>query len=396
MVSRSTKRYAYCKNGDVVAQLNTLGPCPEHVPDGGPDTYAANFLHYACGYPVLLVSYCEKKELKKAGNVIAKTFRKKYRNKVLRAIASLNIFIQTLSALLQFKPTHIMCAATGSPLWACFLVSRIRSAPFFHSRHARVSAKDGSIIEQLIETLDAFVIRRASAVICHGPYLKGQMLELGVDPSRLHEFNISYRYLLDKTCVKNGDIPDISAQGRYRCILFVGTVSKQKGVIDLYEGSKKALHNNKNIRLVYVGKGPDLSLLREKLKDEKLQDQILLLGHINHHYLPFLIRQCTFLVAPTRSSYPESRCKAAIEGMILGKPVIAPRFGPFPYVFKHGHNGLLFEPDSVPDLAAKIHMLLDDHSLYLTLVKGAEEEGKRLLDSPKTFQQALKLIFKDN
>ena len=56
------------------------------------------------------------------------------------------------------------------------------------------------------------------------------------------------------------------------------------------------------------------------------------------------------VVTPTQSQFPEGRCMATMEGLVMGVPVIAPNFGPFPFLVKHGENGLLFEPDSSHDI----------------------------------------------
>ena len=108
-------RLAYCKYGDVVAQLTTLGPCPEDVPDGGPDTYAANFLQLSCGKPVLLISYCDRSAVKKLDNVIARTYKNNHKSPLIRAILRGFIFTNTLFYLFSFRPSHILCAASGFP-----------------------------------------------------------------------------------------------------------------------------------------------------------------------------------------------------------------------------------------------------------------------------------------
>jgi 2-deoxystreptamine N-acetyl-D-glucosaminyltransferase/2-deoxystreptamine glucosyltransferase len=148
------------------------------------------------------------------------------------------------------------------------------------------------------------------------------------------------------------------------------------------------------VRLIYIGKGPDLQLLEQKIQNEGLQAQIIIMGYIKHELLPSLINQSTVLITPTQSTYPESRCKAAIEGMVLGKPVIAPAFGPFPYVFKHGYNGMLYKPDSISDLREKIYTVMTDNALYASLLQGAEETGNTLMDAELTFRKALELAFK--
>ena len=51
---------------------------------------------------------------------------------------------------------------------------------------------------------------------------------------------------------------------------------------------------------------------------------------------------------------------SVMEGLVMGLPVIAPNFGPFPYLVKDRVNGLLYVPDSVEQLGRTIDLLLDD------------------------------------
>jgi glycosyltransferase involved in cell wall biosynthesis len=82
-----------------------------------------------------------------------------------------------------------------------------------------------------------------------------------------------------------------------------------------------------------------------------------------------------------------------MEGLIKGIPVIAPDFGPFPYLVKNGVNGLLYQVDSVEDLGAKIANGLDDVELYERLRAGAEKTGRELRNARVNFYDAIKSAF---
>ncbi len=98
-------------------------------------------------------------------------------------------------------------------------------------------------------------------------------------------------------------------------------------------------------------------------------------------------------VTPTRLGHAESRCKAAIEPIVFGIPVIAPDFGPFPYLIENESNGLLYAPDSVPELRDCLVRVLRDDALHQRLAEGARSTGNGLLESPLTFTQAITLAF---
>ena len=82
-----------------------------------------------------------------------------------------------------------------------------------------------------------------------------------------------------------------------------------------------------------------------------------------------------------------------MEGLVMGKPVVAPDFGPFPFLVQHGTNGLLFESDSVEDLRRKIFQLLDDEALYRRLEAGAAESSRLLQLARVNFGGAVRSAF---
>jgi len=43
---RGRDRFVYCRHGDIIDELNRIGPAPEEVPAGGTDHYLAAFLHF--------------------------------------------------------------------------------------------------------------------------------------------------------------------------------------------------------------------------------------------------------------------------------------------------------------------------------------------------------------
>ena len=85
---------------------------------------------------------------------------------------------------------------------------------------------------------------------------------------------------------------------------------------------------------------------------------------------------------------------SVMEGLVMGLPVIAPEFGPFPYLVKDKINGLLYEPDSVEQLSLAINLLLDDYELYKKLSAGARSSGEQLKTAPTGFAEAIAAAMK--
>jgi glycosyltransferase involved in cell wall biosynthesis len=82
-----------------------------------------------------------------------------------------------------------------------------------------------------------------------------------------------------------------------------------------------------------------------------------------------------------------------MESMVVGVPVIAPDFGPFPFLVKHRGNGLLYTPDSVEALRDALHQALSEPALLDALCRGARQTGLELREPPMTFSEAVNASF---
>ena len=229
-------------------------------------------------------------------------------------------------------------------------------------------------------------------MVVHGPYLRDQLLQVGISADRLVEYNWGFRHLVEQS-QDDHEVPDINKNGATRIVLYIGRIEETKGIFDLLHACTNRLSADLRTKLVYVGDGTDLARLRSLVSELGLGRNVQLLGMVPHRLLGGVIRQSTIVVTPTQTSFPEGRCMATMEGLIMGVPVVAPDWGPFPYLVKHEYNGLLYNADSIADLRFSIERVLDDASLRARLRTGARESGARLCDVEVNFSQAVKTAF---
>ena len=389
----SAIRYAYIKNGNVIGQLLTINESPNQVPNGGPNAFLAEFLVNVGNQPLLLISNHLRNSHQRINNIEARVFRAKSSfHPYGTALVRMPAFFKILFRLIKFKPDRILCGCLGFPLWACYLYARLFSLPLVHSLHNRIVYHDSSWSKRLLAELDKFMLRRIQRVVCHGPFLRQQLLDIGVENNKIAEFDCGFRDMWSEP-EQPAAIADLSGGGEWKVITYLGRMDYSKGVSDLLESCAARLVTDSAIRLVYIGDGADLAHLKTLAAQKLLQDKVIFLGLLAHDKLAAVIRQSHVLVTPTRSTFPEGRCMATMEGLAMKIPVIAPNFGPFPYLVQHGVNGLLFTPDSIDDLSAKINTALDDLDLYNRLKQGAHETSQRLLDPPLTFYKAVHWAF---
>jgi glycosyltransferase involved in cell wall biosynthesis len=79
----------------------------------------------------------------------------------------------------------------------------------------------------------------------------------------------------------------------------------------------------------------------------------------------------------------------AMEAFAVGVPVIAPDFGPFPYLVQHEQNGLLYTTDIVQSLSDAMLLMLSDTELKSRLTQGAKTTGMALASANQSFHTVL-------
>jgi glycosyltransferase involved in cell wall biosynthesis len=196
------------------------------------------------------------------------------------------------------------------------------------------------------------------------------------------EFNNNFR---KKSNVLYNFIKDFSdnnlktKKGDY--ILFVGRLSKEKGIDILIEASKKL-----NLKLKIAGSGPLLNYFKN---DRNIE----FLGYKNKEDIIDLIIHSKFLVIP--SICYENNPMTVIEAFSLGKPVIGSRIGGIPELINDGENGFLFEAGNVEDLQNVIEKAnsLEDN-MYFKMSDNAWKFASDNFDSKKYYHSLMK-IYKD-
>lgn len=372
-----TLRVAYLKCGDVAGEAARYFATGSRAETSGPDAFTHSVLDAADGAPVLLLGAHGAGARWESGHTEVIDYGAGFARSPLRLPRDLP---KVVRRILRFTPDIVICGAPGPLFWAAFLAARLSRARLVYCQHVRLSSAEGGAGRRLRKGLDRLLVRRADAVLAHGPYLEAQLREAGVEPARIRRFELGFGPALEAPAERLAD-------GRY--VLFVGRLEQLKGVFELFEACVPLLRADADLRLRFAGDGAAAEALRARVAASPVAKQVELLGALPHEEVAGLMRGAEVVVTPTRSAFPEGRCMAALEALACGAPVIAPDFGPFPYVVEDGRNGLLYEPDAVPALQAALARVLEDETLRTRLRRGARSSGEQLRRPQRRFIDAL-------
>lgn len=157
----------------------------------------------------------------------------------------------------------------------------------------------------------------------------------------------------------------IPFKDRKNQVLFVGRLSKEKGVQTLISAWKKWGH--KAPKLIIIGDGPD----RKYLENLANGLPISFLGKKNHNKVEHELSSSRLLIVP--SEWMEIFGLVVIEAFSVGTPAAVSNLGALPSLVQNGKNGVIFESGNISSLLSSIQPILSDNIMLEKLSINAKE-----------------------
>ena len=118
---------------------------------------------------------------------------------------------------------------------------------------------------------------------------------------------------------------------------------RAKKLTRIIEATKMLKKENYQFRVLFIGDGEDTDLYKQKVKEEKLEDTIFLLGRKENPYPYFTISDCVIL-----SSEYEGYPVVYLESFVLNKPIITTKVSDYEQVEKG--RGIVVEKNTRSNL----------------------------------------------
>jgi glycosyltransferase involved in cell wall biosynthesis len=162
--------------------------------------------------------------------------------------------------------------------------------------------------------------------------------------------------------------PVVNKVGDKKMILFVGRLTKYKGVECLLHAFSRLLKDYKDVVLCIRGSGPEGPQILQLESKLGLKGKVLWPSYIPNRDMPRLYAASKLFVLP---SLIEPLGIAALEAMASGRPIIASRVGGLADLVEEDVNGYLVSPGSVEALRGAMLRILGDERLERRLGRGS-------------------------
>jgi len=133
--------------------------------------------------------------------------------------------------------------------------------------------------------------------------------------------------------------------------------------------------------LMLVGDGPDEKMLREKVREMELENNVSFFLFTKEPN--YIFERLDILTLP--SLYKEGLPNVLLEAMSMSVPCIASRMAGIPEIIVEGQTGCMVTPGKSKELAFAVHKLWEDKSLWQKMGENSRTLMEEKFDKKRQF-----------
>lgn len=216
-------------------------------------------------------------------------------------------------------------------------------------------------------------IAEARFVACVSWFGRAQAMRI-VAASEWHKFHIV------RCGIALDALPENEASQKQRArkqIVCVARLSSEKGHPGLLKAFAGLVRDGHDVELLLVGDGPEQDEVRVQCEELALGKRVQMAGRLSEQDTLAAIAGADILVLP---SFMEGLPVVLMEGMALGKPVVASRVAGVPELIDDEESGLLFHPANWDGLQEALNRTLSDEAAAAKRAERARAKIAREFD----------------
>ena len=150
-----------------------------------------------------------------------------------------------------------------------------------------------------------------------------------------------------------------------------------------------------NGKLLIFGDGPEMKKLKDLVEKLSLNSKVEFKGWIPNSKIPNAMKMAHVIVVPSLS---EASSIGVLEGMAMGKPVVASRLPGIEMLGEDGKHFILFKRGDINQLVEKVNLLIENPELSLRIGREARIQAQKFSwnNQAKVFNRILKDVLVKN
>lgn len=254
----------------------------------------------------------------------------------------------------------------------------------------KFSKKNSAIDQKLVQLSGNFIKNHCEAVLAFPGEVTNQVSLLTGGSKKILNFLPTYR----KQYFSQVDPPNPESTPFH--ILFLGRVTREKGVYTLVEIAQKLRTKGTESNFVFdiCGDGPELEALQKTIKDSKLDSVIQCHGFCNRDKVLKMFGKSHVVIVPTTASFIEGFNKVVAEGVLAGRPVITSAVCPALNVV--GEAVVEVGVESVEEYTQALLNLKGDQEFYRQKLEASLSIQDNFYNFSYSWSEQLKKALKDS
>lgn len=161
---------------------------------------------------------------------------------------------------------------------------------------------------------------------------------------------------------RNFSVEKISINSDFRYLLYVGRLTKNKGLELMLEVFNEMSSKFEDLKLIIIGDGPLLDFIKNFIKTYNLGKKIILTGRLDHEKTCYYYNIATVLL---NTGFSAGLPNVIIESLASGTPVITTDVGASKeYINEKRCNGILIKPSDKNELKNAIIKILENEKTF--------------------------------
>ena len=274
-----------------------------------------------------------------------------------------------LKKITQFSPTHLIVRTPQAAIFRWAINNNVKTLALLADSFTNQTIKD---------KIKNFLLARylnnphINWIGNHNFNASKSLAEIGVKKDKIIPWD--WPYLYQPKMFREKQITRSRKQWK---LIYVGTLSEEKGVGDLITAVARLNEKQHNVILHLVGSG-NIAQMKEIVETLNLEEAVSFFGNVPNAEIIPLMREADVVVVPSRPSYAEGFPKTLREGLCSRTPLVISDHPMFVNNFQTEVSAMIFSAGNSESLAQSIEILMTNPELYYKLSSEAPKTWNKI------------------
>jgi len=244
---------------------------------------------------------------------------------------------------------QLIISNSGREYWPAAIAAKITGTKVVFIRHQ---------MDRLKKTTCWLVNNHIERIVAVSGAVKDALIESGISRAKIEVIcnSIALERFNPGLIERNEVRRELGIDGDSIVIGTVGKLNQGKGVFELLSAVHRLVEKYPNVRLIFVGDGPERTMLEQEAHRLSMHDKVIFAGMRENIEQMYAAMDIFVLPSTCREAFG----MVLIEAMAMGKPVIATTMGGIPEIVVDEVNGILVPPHDPDAIAQAIARYIED------------------------------------